>query len=375
MKHLLTASRLVKFQRCARAHHYRYELGVAPVQSAPALAFGTAIHAALEAFWRAWMSTGYGSTEAAIAALEGHPLDAFTAAKALVMVSAYCAKYMRLAARSEVLAVEREFACPLTDPDTGVTSARWQLAGKVDAIIRLPDGRVAIVEHKSSARDASAGSDYRARLTLDAQVGIYFEGAAAMGYAPDLCLYDVLEKPSMEPLTATPAEDRKYTQPKSRVCKECSRKKDPKPAPHWDDVAKVFCTDGHVVTDAGGRLYANQRDRDETVEEFTERLCAAIEQEPDRYLIQAELVRTDSERADCLRDVCAVVRAIELSRKTGYAPRSAQSCFVHGRCEYLDACHAPSMIDDPYRYRRLPIHQELSEVIAHNPNNPKENAA
>jgi len=32
--HLLTASRLTKFQRCARAHHYRYELGVAPVTKA-----------------------------------------------------------------------------------------------------------------------------------------------------------------------------------------------------------------------------------------------------------------------------------------------------------------------------------------------------
>lgn len=322
--HLITNSRLTKFQRCARAHHYRYELGVAPLTDAPALLFGTAIHAALEAFWRAWQSTGFGATEAALAALLAQPLDEFTAAKAIVMVSAYCAKYQRLAARSEVLAVEREFACDLTDPDTGITSTRWQLAGKVDAIVKLPDGRVAIVEHKSSARDASAGSDYRARLTLDAQVGIYFEGATSLGYAPDLCLYDVLVKPSMEPYKATPEAARKYTK--------------------------------------AGALYASQRDRDETVEEFTERLCKALEAEPDRYLIQAELVRSDSERADCLRDVCAVVRAIELARKTGYAPRSAQSCFAHGRCEYLDACHAPSIIDDPHRYRRLPIHQELSEV-------------
>ena len=370
--HLITNSRLTKFQRCARAHHYRYELGVAPLADAPALVFGTAIHAALEAFWRAWMTTGFGATEAALAALLSQPLDEFTAAKALVMVSAYCAKYQRLAARSEVLAVEREFACSLTDPDTGIASTRWQLAGKVDAIVKLPDGRVAIVEHKSSARDASAGSDYRARLTLDAQVGIYFEGATSMGFTPDLCLYDVLVKPSMEPLTSTPTEDRKYTQAKSRACKECSRKKDPKPGPHWDDAAKVFCADGQVQTDAGGRLYANQREFDETVEEFTERLCKAIEAEPDRYLIQAELVRTDGERTDCLRDVCAVVRAIDLTRKTGYAPRSAQSCFAHGRCEYLDACHAPSIIDDPHRYRRLPIHQELSEVTQ---SAPQEHAA
>jgi hypothetical protein len=322
--HLITASRLTKFQRCARAHHYRYELGVAPVTSAPALLFGTAIHAALEAFWRAWQSTGYGSTEAALDALTEHPLDDYTAVKARVMVAAYCARYMRLAARCEVLAVEQEFSCDLTSPDSGVTSSRWRLAGKVDAIIRLPDGRVAIVEHKSSGRDASAGSDYRSRLTLDAQVGIYFEGAASLGYQADLCLYDVLVKPALEPHRATPVEARKYTK--------------------------------------AGALYAAQRDRDETPDEYADRLMAAIEADPDRYLVQAELVRTEEERADCLRDVIATVRAIELSRRTGYAPRSAQACFAMGRCEYLDACHAPSLIDDPHRYRRLPIHQELSEV-------------
>ncbi len=122
--HLLTASRLVKFQRCARAHHYRYELGVAPVQSAPALAFGTAIHAALEAFWRAWMTDGYGSTEAALDALDACGLDPYALVKARVMVAAYCARYMRLAARSEVLAVEVEFSAPLVDPDSGRTSTR-----------------------------------------------------------------------------------------------------------------------------------------------------------------------------------------------------------------------------------------------------------
>ena len=120
MKHLLTASRLVKFQRCARAHHYRYELGVAPVQSAPALAFGTAIHAALEAFWRAWMTDGYGSTESALDALLACGLDPLSLVKAQVMVSAYCARYMRLAARSTVLAVEVEFSALLVVPDSGV---------------------------------------------------------------------------------------------------------------------------------------------------------------------------------------------------------------------------------------------------------------
>ena len=383
---LLTASRLTTHQRCARAHQYRYELGLSSLTTAFALLFGTAIHAALEAFWRAWMANGYGSTEQALDALNDHAatdsregLDAFALVKARVMVAAYCAKYTRLAARSEVLAVEQEFRAPLVDPDTGVDLAAfgWQLGGKVDAIIRLPDGRVAIVEHKSAGRDASAGSDYRARLTLDAQVGLYFDGADALGYPADLCLYDVLVKPSQEPFAATPEADRKYTQARSKACKGCAQKKDPKPAPHIDHDTGLTCDGaGRVTTDPGGALYANLRDRDETVDEYEARLLAAVEADPDRYLIQAEIVRTDEERADCRRDAVAVVRAIEVERRRHYAARSAQACFAHGRCDYLDACLYPSSVDDPHRFRRLPvIHPELSPLNDDNQQNPTQEHA
>jgi hypothetical protein len=380
---LLTASRLTTHQRCARAHQYRYELGLSGLTTAFALLFGTAIHAALEAFWRAWMANGYGSTEQALDALNSHAstdskagLDPFALAKARVMVAAYCARYTRLAARSEVLAVEQEFRAPLIDPDTGVDLAAhgWQLGGKVDAIIRMPDGRVAIVEHKSAGRDASAGSDYRARLTLDAQVGLYYEGAAALGFAADLCLYDVLVKPAQEPFAATPEADRRYTKASSKACKGCARKKDAQPAPHIDHDTGLTCdSNGRIVTDPGGALYASMRAEDETVEAFEARLFAAIEADPDRYLIQAEIVRTDEERADCRRDAVAVVRVIEIERRRGYAARSAQACFAHGRCDYLDACLYPSSVDDPHRFRRLPvIHPELAHESNDNDRSPTE---
>lgn len=325
MTHLLTNSRLVSFQRCARAHDYRYEQGIAPTAAAPALVFGTAVHASLEAFWRAWQRGGFGATEAALDVLNEHPLDLETLVRARVMVGAYCTRYTGFAARCIVLEVEREFRAPLVNPDTGAAVPGWALAGKLDALVRLPDGRVAVVEHKTAGRDVSAGSDYRTRLTLDAQIGIYFDGAEALGYRPEVCLYDVLVKPSLERLLATPLDARRY-------------KKD-------------------------GALYANQRAEDESLDAFAERLFAAFEANPDRYLVQAEIHRTDAERDACRRDVLATVRAIELARRTRYAPRSAQACFAHGRCAYLAACLAPGEVDNPAAFRRLPVvHPELTEL-------------
>jgi len=352
---LLTASRLHTFQRCARAHELRYEQGIATVATPHALTFGTAVHAALEAFWRAWQGDGFGATESALDALLGHALDDESLVRARVMVAAYCARYTRLAARCDVLGVEMEFRAPIVDPWTGARVPGWELAGKIDALVRLPDGRVAIVEHKTAGRDVSAGSDYRTRLTLDAQVGIYFDGAEALGHPADLCLYDILAKPSAERLRATPAEERRYTQPKSRACKGCKKS----PGTHTED--GIVCAEGRIVTDPGGVLYASQRADDESLDAFAERLMVAFEADPDRYLVQAELHRTEAERKTHRLDVIAAVRAMEVFARMGHAPRSAQACFAHGRCDFLDACLAPAALDDPHRYRRLPtLHPELT---------------
>lgn len=53
---VLTNSRLNLFKSCRRKHYYRYELGIVPAadEEREALAFGTLIHKALEAWWGAF---------------------------------------------------------------------------------------------------------------------------------------------------------------------------------------------------------------------------------------------------------------------------------------------------------------------------------
>lgn len=377
--HLLTSSRLATWQRCPRAHHYRYEAGiVSRDRTSAALTFGTAIHAGLEAWWLTIQAGDpgralAGALEAAEGSL-GHEADPYDLSRLLAMLCAYDARWQSWACGTEVLAVETAFEYELAHPVTGEVAQTWRVAGKIDALLRLADGRVAILEHKTRTGDAGAGSDYRRRLTMDAQISTYFDGVARMGWAADLCIYDVLVKPALKPLQATPLEKREYTQPKSRQCKECKKAEAKRaPLPHVED--GIACVDGRIITDEGGKLSAKHREFDETPEEYRDRLIQAIGADPDKHLVHAEIVRTDAEREAhawaLWHNARAITQTRQAARETGdvrAVPQHSHACFAHGGsgCEYLPICEGTASARDEARFERLmTVHPEL-ECTAEN---------
>jgi len=342
---LLTTSRLRLHRACPRQHWYRYELGRVPVAAeSQALAFGTAIHAALEAWWRAWQTLdGIGALEAARDAL---PVDTdpYAAATAHALVIAYHARWARWAAGVEVLGVETAFAAPLHCPTTGRAARTWQIAGKLDGLLRLQDGRIAILEHKTTSSDARSGSDYRRRLTLDPQVGTYFEGCEALGTPAEVCIWDVLQKPAIRPLKAT----------------------------------------GEIKLRKDGQPRAGQRLSDETPEEYQARLIAALgETGPEGALAHVEVHRLAPERETHRWALWHTVREIEATReavaRTGdvrAVPQNGDACTRYGSpCPYLPVCEGTASITDDTRYRRLPVvHAELSADIQTNTLNTRKAA-
>lgn len=318
---LLTASRMKSFRACARQHHYAYVLGKRPLQDSAALSFGSIAHAALEAYWPT------GPANALDLALQHLPedMDPFVRARAEAMLVGYDVAWRDEG--FEALAIEKEFTLPLINPETGASSRTWQLAGKIDLIARGPDGRVWVVEHKTSSEDIGAGGAYRARLTLDGQVSQYIEGAAALGYDVAGVIYDVLRKPTIDPLEATPADSRKY-------------KKD-------------------------GTLYATQRDRDETPEEYRDRCVEALGAKPDRHFARIEVVRLEADRDEYRFDVWQLGELMQLSERTGRAPRNGDACFRYGSpCAYLAVCQGRDSIDNPYAFRTVGASPELSTTKA-----------
>lgn len=228
---------------------------------------------------------------------------------------------------------------------------------------------VVVIEHKTTSKEIGIGSPYWRRLELDAQVSKYIGGARALGHEPDHVLYDVIRKPRIRPLLATPVDSRKYTAEKSRACPECKKKSAP-PPPHRvtiaatdDESERVLeCVDGRVVTDPGGALYANMRAHDETPEEYRVRLRADIASDPEAYYRRGEIPRTEQEERDAAFDEWSVGLQIRESERSGRWSRNTAACEAWGSfCEYFDVCTKTVSINDPYRFRDAGEHEELED--------------
>jgi hypothetical protein len=252
--------------------------------------------------------------------------DLFDLARAEVMLRGYDARWGCEMDRYQVVAVEAEFRAPLVNPETGAASRTWTLGGKLDALVRdLHDGTFKVVEHKTATGDVGPGSDYVKRLRLDGQVSVYYAGATALGHPVDGCVYDVLVKPSLRPYKATPPEQRKY-------------KKD-------------------------GVLYANQRERDETPEEYRARVFEAVASDPNGYFLRADVVRLEDEMREAMADVWQLGVSLRENMNAGRFPRNPDACVRYGRtCEYFPVCCGEASLEDPSLYRHAEvIHPELSE--------------
>lgn len=313
---LLTNSRARAFRACPRRHDIAYNRSIRPARDAEALHFGTLIHSALEHWWDGARRDGAPDLTECLAILEFEP-DPYVRARGHVMLIAYHEAWAGDVERYEVLGVEVPFECDLVNPATGSPSKTFRLAGKLDALCReRSTGRVLIVEHKTSSEDLTPGSDYWARLRMDSQVSTYFAGARSLGYEPAACLYDVLGKPGQKPLLATPPEARKYTKP---------TKAEPVP-----------------------RLYANQRESDETPDEYEARMLDAIAKDPSAYVQRAEVVRLDAEREEAAADVWHVARMIRDAQLEGRHPRNPDACHARGStCAYYLHCTGAERLDGP----------------------------
>ncbi len=304
---LLTNSRLKTFRACPREHQLSYVEGWKPTQIGEALRIGTLVHRGLEAWWR---NTDGNALPDALDAVRGKAFDPFEQVKVEEMLVGYSRRWMDERAQYEVLAVEAEFRAPLLNPETWAASKTWQLAGKVDVIVRRrSDGRVLVVDNKTTS-DEMEGDDATlwAKLAMDSQPSQYVIGAEALGYTVDELLWNVLKKPAQRQKLATPVESRTY-------------KKD-------------------------GTLYAAQREFDETPEEYRVRVAEVLSASPDRFFQRRCFPRSNSQIQEHMADAWMQAATMRESARLGRAPRTPESCHNMRVCPYWSLCSTGGRPED-----------------------------
>jgi len=188
----VSISAITCYLTCPRQHEHRYILRTPPSHCAGALAFGTAIHAALAIFYRRAMEGQVEPTaeeletvfaEAWHRELEGTIPVLFDNGetedsaldKGLALVQVFHAQARR---HHKVVAVEEPFSVEIAHPTTGEVFPE-RLVGVLDAVVQDVDGSYQILEHKTAARRWT-----EARLTHDLQLSAYTLAAPLIGLGP-----------------------------------------------------------------------------------------------------------------------------------------------------------------------------------------------
>lgn len=295
---LITASSTRLLRTCPRAYELRHECKLAPRHyDAPALRMGTAVHACLEAYWRAPVDGRVDAIREALAAPECSALPADELAMVEAMSLGYAARWELDGL--EALAVEVAYEAPVVASGKRIRGARR--AGKIDAIVRDVRGDVWVMEHKTTSQDIAPGSPYFERLAVDLQCSHYVLGARALGYDVRGVLYDVLRKPKLARKLATPVDQSRYT--------------------------------------AAGALYESQRESDESAEDYRSRLLESIAGDVSAYYARTYVARLEDELELVAREDAITVEQIRRYRRLQVWPRHDQSCTRYGtRCEYMPIC-------------------------------------
>lgn len=327
-RQLITHSRQDCFKSCRRKHYYRYETGLRRIDDSRALRMGKAFHDGIAALGR-----GQGVDAAFHDA--GRYYDAMPEAfdpyewaiereTVLRLVAAY--EWRWASQPLEYLAVERGFQLPLLNPATGRPTPAFDLAGKIDAIVRLPDGRLAVKESKCLGDDISHDSPLWRRMRMDSQVSLYIHAARRLGFECDTVLYDVARKPTIKPEQI--------------------------PILDANGLKIVLDADGlRVMTKQGKPRQTGSADdgyvlqtRPMTPEEWGDKLTTDIMARPEFYFARVEVPRLQADIDEYQSELWDIQRDIQDARKNQkhYRTVNRNTC---GFCEYFDICSGATSIE------------------------------
>ncbi len=219
----------------------------------------------------------------------------------------------------EYLAVELPFEIPLRNPKTGKATPNFNIAGKIDAIVKLEDGRTAIKETKLFGEPIEPDAEMWQLLRMDQQISLYIHAARELGYPCDTVLYDVARKPGIKPENV-PILDQLGV----KIVLDANGERVKTQKGFWRRTGST--ADGYVV-----------QTRPSTPEEWGEKLSTDIAERPTYYYSRVEIPRLDQDVNECLTELWDVQLAIRDAQKNNawYRTVNKNTCKF---CEYFDLC-------------------------------------
>lgn len=341
---VLTHSSTTCWKSCPRKFELQYRVGLVPSHSSDALRIGTCFHAGLD------LIKNNTDLADAVQAIRQMYADAtlppwMTADDFLVeeetvvaLISGWADKWSGDTI-IEYVAVELKFDLPLINPDSGRPSRLFRNQGKIDGIGKLPDGRLAIVEHKTAGVPIEPTADYWRKLTMDAQVSRYILAARALGYDVATIAYDVTKKPSIKPKAVAKA-DRAYA-----------------------------TSEGHYF----GLKLTGECPAQETPTMYGARLRDDMQQRPDFYFARMEVARTDKDLQRFAKEQWMLAQQVALADRSNSYPRNTDACLSPYKCSYFDVCTSgiePTETNIPAGFK---IQSVLNPELATQPHHGAEN--
>jgi len=226
----------------------------------------------------------------------------------------------------QVFAVEKEFLCPIVNPETDCSSRTFVMSGKVDAIIKKDD-KYFILEHKTAS---SIDGGYIDRLPMDFQITLYSDYIERfLNIRISGIVYNVVGKALLKQGKGETEEEfqqrRAALIAKSKTGKSSAKRKMP-----------------------------------EADEDFQGRLAEKYE---DPGMFHRELLYISREQFHVLHsEVWELTQQLLMARRTGRWYMNTDYCFHYNRpCAYFPICRSnenPNIIENFYRV--APPHPELN---------------
>ncbi|KKL83764.1 hypothetical protein LCGC14_1971470 [marine sediment metagenome] len=382
----LSATFFKEFKRCAMACKLKYVLGLVPAEESDVLRVGTNWHSTLEIMklvipcpacsanggdltpCQACNATGIQDPLVAVVDRLNECYKEVPTSKTreewlterAILLYSLCGYNWRYETDDyETIATEVEFNLPVLSPATGRALPNVTLKGKIDKIVRAPNGVPCIDEHKSTGKGVESDSLFWSHLTLDTQTKLYPYAAQRMQLAGDLekygikasdplirtVRYDAWHKPGIKPKKLTQGDSKKFVETGEYMGKkfevECIFE-DIIDKKTGEVVARAILNGSKIageLMDITNGAKAGAYQIRETPDMYGQRLLTDIGERPDFYFARQEIIRTDDELKAFEREIYNMYHTIKFMSNNDTWWTNEAACEDKFRCSYIPICY------------------------------------